>query len=97
MNTKLNAPARVGSTSSAAASIDRSGWLASNSVTRSVSLLAGLLIDGAAGAALRRPATAAASSPALTRFPLCASAIEPVEVDVKVGCAFSHTDDPLVE
>jgi hypothetical protein len=79
MKTKLNAPRRRGSTSSAAASTDRSGQLASNVVTSAVS-------DVAMSASSPRSATSRASSAVLTRLPLCASAmVVPAAVARMVG------------
>ena len=43
------------------------------------------------------PSTIVASSRVLMRLPLWPSARLPDEVDRKVGCAFSHTEEPLVE
>ena len=45
----------------------------------------------------RRARDPRASSRALVRFPLWPSAMWPVAVDRKVGCAFSHTLAPVVE
>ena len=39
----------------------------------------------------------AASSRVLVRLPLCPSASETCGVDRNVGCAFAHTDEPVVE
>ena len=92
MNTKLKAPRSVGSTSSAAASTDRSGRPASSVVTSAVS-------DVVAGSVGRpRSATSRASSAVLTRLPLWASAIVvPAVVALIVGCAFSQVEPPVVE
>src|SRR6266545_2183467 len=68
MKTKLNAPRSVGSTSSAAASTDRSGRAASSAVTNAVS-------EVTPGSARPSSATRRASSAVLTRLPLCARAI----------------------
>ena len=100
IQTSENAPRTLGSTSSAAASSERSGWLASRVVSRSVSL-----VDRIGGAPWRlssprsacSSSTILASSPVLVRLPLCPSAMLPVAVARKVGWAFSHTLDPVVE
>ncbi len=92
MNTSENAPRRVGSTSSAAASIDRSGRAASSAVIRSESVV----VPDTPGT----PAAAArtASSAVFTRLPLWPSARPvPALVVRKVGCAFSQVLEPVVE
>ena len=92
MNTKLNAPRRVGSTVSAAASTDRSGYAVSSEVTSAVSLVAPISSPGCTAAASR------ASSAVLTRLPLWARAmVVPVAVARRVGWAFSQFDAPVVE
>src|SRR6266540_4445958 len=91
MKTKLNAPRSVGSTSSAAASTDRSGRAASSAVTNAVS-------EVTPGSARPSSATRRASSAVLTRLPLCARAIvmpahcSAYGVERSVGCAFSVPD-----
>lgn len=99
MNTRQKAPRSFGSTSIAEASIDWSGWLASRAVTRWVSDVAssGRLSNAISPLAVSDSSTSRVSSPVFTRLPLCASATLPVAVDRKVGCAFSHTDEPVVE
>ena len=97
MKTKLKAPRSVGSTSSAAASTDRSGRAASRLVTIAVSEVASSIRP--------RSATRLARSVVLTRFPLWANAIVvaaprpsgPDGVARSVGWAFSHVDPPVVE
>ena len=92
MNTSEKAPRRVGSTVSAAASTDRSGYAASRPVTRSESVVAPRT------SATPSRAASPASSAVLTRLPLWPSAMPvPVAVVRKVGCAFSQVDDPVVE
>ena len=87
MKTKLKAPRRVGSTSSAAASTLRSGCAASSAVTIAVSL-----VEPSSRVAV------AASSAVFTRLPLWASAmLVPVSVERIVGWAFSHVEPPVVE
>ncbi len=91
MKTKLNAPRSRGSTSSAAASTERSGRLASSMVTSEVSL-----VEPSA----RRPRSVASpwSSAVLTRLPLWASAmVMPELVARMVGWAFSQVEPPVVE
>lgn len=91
MKTKLNAPRSWGSTSSAAASTERSGRLASSIVTSEVSLVE-------PSAARPRSATSRCNSAVLTRLPLCASAmVVPALVDRMVGWAFSQVEPPVVE
>ena len=46
---------------------------------------------------VRRSAASRASSPVLVRLPLWPSATAPCAVARKVGCAFSHTEEPVVE
>jgi hypothetical protein len=89
MKTKLNAPRSVGSTSSAAASTDRSGRLASSAVTTAVSEVA---------PSAARPWSCAARWAVFTRLPLWAMAIVvPAGVALIVGCAFSQVEPPVVE
>src|SRR3954454_7442182 len=94
MKTSEKAPRSNGSTSSAAASSDRSGWPASNAVMRSESLVAfGCGRDGSTG-----PTAFADSSAVLVRLPLWPSAIPPPWADGRYdGWAFSHVHDPVVE
>jgi hypothetical protein len=94
MNTRENAPRTRGSTASALSSMLAGALEApvpdtNNSVSTSVS-------DVAVPAPRGVPAMAA-SSRVLIRFPLCPSATLTDGVARNVGCAFSHTDDPVVE
>ena len=87
MNTKLNAPARVGRSCNAASSSPFVAICsASIAVTTSVSVVA----------LPRRPASSA-SSCVLTRFPLCPRAIERTPSVLKTGCALSQVLEPVVE
>lgn len=91
MKTKLNAPRSRGNTSSAAASTERSGRLASSMVTNEVSFVE-------PSVPRPRSATSRCNSAVLTRFPLCASAmVVPELVARMVGWAFSQVDAPVVE
>ncbi len=100
MKTSENAPFTSGSTLAAASSMvsglsSSSRCPASSAVTRSVSLVAATWV---ARPSLRgRSATISASWAVLTRFPLWPRAIEPCAVARNVGCAFSHTEAPVVE
>ncbi len=64
-------------------------------MTRSVSLVAATWV--ARPSFLGRSATISASCAVFTRLPLWPSAIEPWAVARNVGCAFSHTEAPVVE
>ncbi len=99
MNTKLNAPSTCRSTSTAAVSRLRSGWLASSDVTRSVSDVerSGRRSNAISPLSACAFSTSCARSPVLVRLPLCARAMLPIAVDLNVGCAFSQTDEPDVE
>jgi len=99
MNTSENAPFTRGSTASAFSSMLASAACpsplapaipeAKSDVRTSVSEVAVLLPGDV-------PAMAASSS-VLIRFPLCPSARLTDGVARKVGCAFSQTEDPVVE
>ncbi len=93
MNTSEKAPRSLGRTSIAACSTLTSGRAASSAVSRSESVVAP--IELAACPAAR---ASSASSAVLTRLPLWPSA-RPVPAGVvrKLGWAFSHVVEPVVE
>ncbi len=100
MKTREKAPSTSGRTLAAASSMvsglpSESTWPASSAVTRSVSLVAATWV--ARPPSRGRSATISASWAVLTRLPLWPSAMEPWAVARKVGCAFSHTEAPVVE
>jgi len=96
MNVRQNAPRSVGSSFSAASSIVLSvAASASNAPTMSESEVAA---PGRDGSIRPRSRARCASSAVLTRLPLWPSAMPvPAAVVRKIGCAFSHVVDPVVE
>jgi hypothetical protein len=95
MNTKLNAPRRCGSTSSAVASSVWSASPASSAVTSAVSVV--LPRDSSPlAAAPYRSATRSRSSSEFVRLPLWPRATVPPDVAPSVGCAFSQVEPPVV-
>ena len=98
MKTSENAPRSSGSSSIAAASIERSGCAASSAVSMSVSLVEAMRVpSGSSPDVSASSASRARSSWVLVRLPLWPSARWPVAVCRNVGCAFSHTLEPVVE
>lgn len=100
MKTREKAPLTSGRILAAASSMvsglpSSSVWPARSAVTRSVSLVAATWV--ARPFSLGSAATISASWAVFTRLPLWPSAIEPCAVARKVGCAFSHTEAPVVE
>src|SRR4051794_31750423 len=94
MKTNENAPRSSGSTSSAVASSDMSGWPARSAVMRSESLVAlGSGRDGLTGSCAFDE-----SSAVLVRLPLWPRAMPPPFDDGRYdGCAFSQVQEPGVE
>ena len=78
-----------------------SGWWASSAVTTLVSLVATsagrrIFRSSSPSSSARLPSLVA-SSAVFVRLPLWASAIEPIAVGWKVGCALCHVEAPVVE
>ena len=94
MNTSEYAPRTNGSVASTLSSTLAIRGSANSAVSTSVSEVARCPIPPRVPSA---PLAMAASSRVLIRFPLWPSARLATGVDRNVGCAFSHTDAPLVE
>ena len=98
MNTSENAPRTYGSSSMAAASMVRSACAAMRADSVSVSLVEAIRVpSGSSPDVSDSSARRARSSWVLVMLPLWPSARWPVAVCRNVGCAFSHTLEPVVE
>ena len=94
MKTSEYAPRTSGSTASALSSTLDIRGSANSAVSTSVSEVARSPSPPCSASA---PLAMAASSSVLIRLPLCPRARLATGVDRNVGCAFSHTDAPVVE
>ena len=98
MKTRENAPRSLGSTSSAACSVECPGKVDISAVINDVSVVQPPNEPGIReSAASSRSVSHSRSSRVLVRFPLWPRAMWPVAVERKVGWALSQTLEPVVE